>query len=446
MLSLINTGLFVILVLAFVFALKNPAYGYCFFIAVRILIPEVARSPLTDVISFNTTIIFVIIVILIYKKRKVFTNVIKKDDFSRTLVVFSLYAIITLPLSDYGDIAIQYKNTIQFFLTDILPIIIFISVIHSKRDFEVLVRTFLVATIVCCIYSIFTTLINFNPLVAVFKLAFDKSGEFIMSDFDTDLTTGRGFSSSGTFVSANGFGYFISMSIPICMYLIARKYQTKLSITVLLLLIINLFLCKKRSPLVSMGVFWIAYMFMDKNKDRCRHVIDVVLGGFFAILLIETIPALSSISNMLESSLYFWDDNILEKNDVGGSSWELRVRQTFYPFVEVKDNLIFGHGYEWCSWYLGEFELHPILYGFETILSTAVCEFGIVGYFIYYMVLKKSYKYSKPFYIEGINYQLLNLIAEIVLLLATGLNYFYFWGFGIVLLRKGDLLMLKKHV
>lgn len=445
MFSLINVGLLIILAFTIFIAFRNPAYGYCCFIAIRILIPEVARSPITDAISFNTTIIFIVIAALICKERKVFFKTMKKDYFSKTLIAFSFYAMITLPLSDYGNIANQYKTIVQFFLTDILPIIIFISIIRSKREFDVLVKTLFIATIVCCIYSIITAFINFNPFVAVFKLAFDKSGELIMDDLE-DLDTGRGFASSGTFVHANGFGYFISMSIPICVYLMARGYHPKLSMITLLFLIINLFLCKKRSPLVSMGVFGVAYLFMSRSKEKLKSVLYVMLVFFLFILLVETVPALSNISNMIESSLYFWDDKTLEKNDVGGSSWELRVRQIIYPLVEIEDNFIFGHGYGWCAWYLAEFELHPIFYGFETILATAVCEFGIIGYFIYFKVFNASYKYSRPFRIEGPNYQLLSLIAEIVLIIATGLNYFYFWGVGTVLLRKGDLLKIKDHV
>lgn len=446
MLTLINIGLLIILAFSIVMAFKRPIYGYCCFIAIRILVPEVARSPLADAISFNTTIIFVIIVSLIYKEGKSFMRVVRNDYFSKTLIVFFLYAIITLPLSNYGDIGIQYKNTIQFFLTDILPIIIFISVIHTKKDFDILVKVFLVATIACCIYSVFTVFVSFNPLVTTFKLAFDKTGELTASDLVEDFKTGRGLAASGTFVHTNGFGYFISMSIPICVYLIAKKYHIKLSIATLLLLVVNLFLCKKRSPLVSMGVFLIAYLFVSRNKEKFKYLLYTIGSIFLFMVLIELLPALSSINNMLESSFYFWDDKLLAKNDVGGSSWELRVRQLVYPFTEIKDNLIFGHGYGWCAWYRDELILHPILYGFETIFSTAVCELGIMGYFIYFKVFANSYKYSRPFRIKDTNYQLLNLIAEIVLIIATGLNYFYFWGFGIVLLRKGDLLESKNYV
>ena len=152
----------------------------------------------------------------------------------------------------------------------------------------------------------------------------------------------------------------------------------------------------------------------------------------------DNIEGAKSIRNMLESSLFFWDDNLRDTNNVGGSSWELRMQQLLYPFVEVKDNLLFGHGYGWCQWYLLKYELHPILYGFETIFSTSVCEFGIMGYVLYPYLFYKSYKYSKPrkLLTKQTNFQLLNIISELVLIIATGLNYFCFFGIIIVLFNK----------
>lgn len=441
MFTIINAALLILLAIVVIIAFKRPAYGYCCFIAIRILIPEVARSPLTDAISFNTTIIFVVFLALLYEKRKDFIRTVREDQFSKTLILLLLYALLVLPISDYGDLTVQYKYTIQFFLTDILPIIFFISAINNEKEINALVKTFLIATIICSVYSIFTAIIKFNPLVALFILTFDKTGDLAMSDMVADLSTGRGFAASGTFIHANGFGYFISMASPICLYLIARGYHRKLSKAALILLLVNLFLCKKRSPLVSMAVLGAMCFYLSRSKDKIKYIIYTLVGAILFVVLVETLPALSSVRNMLESSLFFWDDHTLEKNDVGGSSWELRVRQVFYPFEEIANNIILGHGYGWCRWFLDEFELHPMLYGFETIFSTAVCEFGILGYFIYYKLFYNSYKYSHPIKINnGTNYQLIAVITEMVLIIATGLNYFYFWGFSCVIMNKGDLI------
>lgn len=444
MISVINLLLFIVFICTIILAFKKTAYGYGCFIVARILIPEIARSPLSESISFNTNIILVVILAFIYHNRNNIVKVIKKESYVITLLLFSLYTIITLPFSDYGDLSIQLKYTVQFFLTDIIPIVLFAIIVYKAQDLNVIIKSFLLATIICCTYSVFTAIIHFNPIVAVFQLAFDKTGDLTMDDMASDLSTGRGYAACGTFIHANGFGYFISMSIPICMYLITRGYDAKLSKIALLLLIINLFLCKKRSPLVSMGTFLLLYLYLSKSKDKIRYIFYFIIGCLFTIVLIETIPALYSIRNMLETSLFFWDDKALEKSDVGGSSWDLRTRQVFYPFVEIANNIVFGHGFGWCRWFLDEYELHPLLFGFETIFSTSICELGIFGYLAYYMLFRKSYLYSRPMKVKETNVQLLALYAEIVLIIATGLNYFYFWGFSVIVMRKGDLLHLKK--
>lgn len=172
----------------------------------------------------------------------------------------------------------------------------------------------------------------------------------------------------------------------------------------------------------------------------------VFLLGAVVLLAVFIIPALESIRSMIETSFFFWDDKLLAAKDVGGSSWELRILQVTYPFIEVKDNILFGKGFGWCSWYLNQYELHPVLFGFETILSTAVCQFGILGYLMYYMLFYQSYKYSRPYKYGKVNYQLLALVTMIVLIVATGLNYFFFFGIGSVIMNKQEIFMHEKDI
>lgn len=260
-------------------------------------------------------------------------------------------------------------------------------------------------------------------------------------------TTGRGVSTSGTFLHANGFGYFISMSIPLFVYLqYTGQYNKRTIFIALALLIVNIFLCKKRSPIVSIGVFLILWMYLKRKTWNVLLYMKVFLLGAVVLLAVFIIPALESIRSMIETSFFFWDDKLLAAKDVGGSSWELRILQVTYPFIEVKDNILFGKGFGWCSWYLNQYELHPVLFGFETILSTAVCQFGILGYLMYYMLFYQSYKYSRPYKYGKVNYQLLALVTMIVLIVATGLNYFFFFGIGSVIMNKQEIFMHEKDI
>ena len=442
---MLNILLFAILAFTVVATLIRPSYGLACFISARILIPEVVRTPGFEGLSFNSTLILIIVIsVLVNGLAKTYVRLVK-DSYFKALVFFICSCAVLLPFSDYEDLQFQYNSLIQFLLTDILPVILAIAVVRTKWDLKIVIQTFLWSTILCCVYAIIAYLMQKNPYVNYFQT--------ITGWRDTSLvkevwyTTGRGVSTSGTFLHANGFGYFISMSIPLFVYLqYTGQYNKRTIFIALALLIVNIFLCKKRSPIVSIGGFLILWMYLKRKTWNVLLYMKVFLLGAVVLLAVFIIPALESIRSMIETSFFFWDDKLLAAKDVGGSSWELRILQVTYPFIEVKDNILFGKGFGWCSWYLNQYELHPVLFGFETILSTAVCQFGILGYLMYYMFFYQSYKYSRPYKYGKVNYQLLALVTMIVLIVATGLNYFFFFGIGSVIMNKQEIFMHEKDI
>lgn len=432
--------LLLILVVTFL-TFKRPSYGFGAFVAIRILVPEIVRTPGVEALSLNSMLILIVFVITFFKSKKIF-KIVFSDKLSLLLLFFIGYSLLALPLSDFSDFQGQLDGLRQFTFTDILPVILAIITIKDERDFRNVVLIFLISTLICCLYGLFTYLIGFNPYVTAIQIYYHYREIYSVLDIGENMS-GRGYGTSGTFIHANGYGYFISMSIPLCLYLIQKQYHKKLSLWVFVLLLINMFLCKKRSPLVSMGVFFILWMIFNKEKNKFQKNIKILGFALLVFVVVEIVPLFESVKNMVNTSLFFWDDNLLSKTDVGGSDMVLRIRQVFYPFVEVSGNLLFGHGFGWCGWYLEKYELHPVLFGFETILSTAVCEFGIMGYFIYSMLFYKSYRYSHPFYGKETNYQLLYIISVVILVIATGFNYFYFFALVVVLMHKYELLYFE---
>lgn len=82
------------------------------------------------------------------------------------------------------------------------------------------------------------------------------------------------------------------------------------------------------------------------------------------------------------------------KNDIHGSSFSMRVEQVLYPFVLVADNFLFGKGFGWHTYYLSEHELHPVLQGFESIITVAISDGGFCGLILWSYLFYISYKYS----------------------------------------------------
>ena len=262
---MLNILLFGILAFTVIATFIRPSYGLACFISARILIPEVVRTPGLEGLSFNSTLILIITIsVLVNGLAKTYTR-LAKDTYFKCLMFFISSCAVLLPFSSYEDLQFQYNSLIQYFFTDILPIILTIAVVKTKCDLRIVVQAFLWSTILCCVYAIMAYLMRDNPYVNYFQA--------ITGWRDTSLgeevwyTTGRGVSTSGTFLHANGFGYFISMSIPLFIYLqYTAQYNKRIIFIALVLLIVNVFLCKKRSPIVSIGVFLILCCYWSGKK------------------------------------------------------------------------------------------------------------------------------------------------------------------------------------
>lgn len=103
-----------------------------------------------------------------------------------------------------------------------------------------------------------------------------------------------------------------------------------LKLILLLLLSICVIICTKRSAIVAYVVFWIIYWLYSSRKQKKKILLFFVSMIFVAIFLIYSIPQLSSVQGLLESSIFFWNDDMKIKNDIHGSSFSMRVEQVLY--------------------------------------------------------------------------------------------------------------------
>ena len=155
-----------------------------------------------------------------------------------------------------------------------------------------------------------------------------------------------------------------------------------------------------------------------------------------AILFIRLLPGFEQLNNFITASIFFWDDHAVNVTAGElGSTMELRIRQIVYPFVEINGNLIFGHGFGWCSWYIKEYLLHPILFGFESIFATSICELGIMGLVVYPTFFFQLYKKYIP-KTKTPNFGLLFLLTYVIDIIASGMNYFFLFLLLLVMINK----------
>lgn len=403
-----------IVLLMIVFSLVNLTYGVCIFLMVRILVPEDVRLPFAD-ISLNTSIIAILFIMAILQSIVRNGRLRYNRNFTRVVILFFVYCVISLLLSDYSDLGSQLGYLMQFLITDIMPCIIAISVLKSKKDVLLVIKTFLITCLITTSYGVISYFLQGNPYRLLWSPVSTSTGEtFWYGNFTTS-----------TFVSTNSFGYFIGLSFPFVAFLLSEGIYKRYSESALILLAVCSLLGKKRTTIVVLLCYAILWFFSSNIKKRLKYLVYSIPFAIIALVIIFTVPNFESIKNVIITSVFFWNDAIYNSVTMGkgGSDWSLRLRQLTYPFVEIENNPLFGHGFGWCSWYLSRGIIHPVLFGFETLPAQAICEFGFISFLLYPLLFIELYKFANAN--SKNKYVLLFIITSVIQMLGTGANYWY---------------------
>jgi hypothetical protein len=436
----------IFLVLELCFGLKKTVYACQFLLISRILIPETVRlTPIAD-ISLNTAVIGVLILFVL---RDLLTRHVQirqfGDSYIKYIFLYVLAFIIIFIFATKSDVSFQLNRLIQFCITDFIPVIIFVLEIKNIKQLNLTLKVFMICSLVTCIYGIFTLFLGNNPYVDFINSYYGWRDSDFTELMHSGLDIRRGFyTTSGTFTHANGWGYFLPIAFVLVFFYNSIK-KTKIAVLTLILLAISIIICGKRTAIGSFAGFGILYFLLGKWKNKMKIGFIFIVGLLFATLFLDSFSEFNQVKKLVDSSLFFWNDNLANTNDIGGSNWQMRVDQMTYCFALIRDNLLFGKGFGWTLYYLSNFGPHPILMGFENIISDAVSNGGICGLLLWIFIFYSSYKYSskndkkKLFYI-------LFTFTQILIALGSGLSYFIFYGIGIVLLNRFYLFKNDKSI
>lgn len=423
----------IILLLMILFSLKDLTYGVCIFLMVRILVPEDVRFSVGN-ISLNTAIIVVLIFMILFQSIIKDGKLRYNKRFNRSVWVFCIYCAIALILSDYSEFGSQIGYLLQFIITDITPCILAASIIKNKAEVLLVIKAFMIACFITTSYGIISYFTQSNPYRLLWSTVTTSTNEdYWFGNFTTS-----------TFVSINSFGYFIGLSFPFVAFLYNKKIYEKYSKILLVLLAVCALMGKKRTTIVVLLCYVLMWFISENLRKRLKYLVYSMPVVATALVLIFSIPNLKSIKNIIITSLLFWNDNIYNSVTMGngGSDWALRLRQLSYPFIEIKSNLLFGHGFGWCNWYLSRGVIHPVLFGFETLSAQAICEFGLLAFVIYAIIFVGLYKFADA---KSKNkYVLLFLITSIIQMFGTGAVYWYLEILMVLLMRITNKIMEKK--
>jgi hypothetical protein len=105
---------------------------------------------------------------------------------------------------------------------------------------------------------------------------------------------------------------------------------------------------------------------------------------------IHNVPALNKYEKNIQSTIIFWDDDLSNKNAIGGSNKEMRLEQLKCSIEMTSDNLFWGLGLGYPSWNKKHYERHSIMLGFESILFVAILSSGLFGVLIWILFFSKN--------------------------------------------------------
>lgn len=424
---------YIVLILQLILSLKKSIYGLCGLISVRILIPEIVKVSPSISLSVNT-ICVTFLLFGILKERKL---EVLKTSISKIFFIFFIFLLLCLVLSDYEDIKYQSFSTIKLFLTDYLPAILAFCIIKSKNDIKLFVKVLAITVLLSCTWAVITMVIGFNPYSILIGLLYKE-------DYLDTADAFMGAASSGTFTHTNGFGFFIPIAFSI--FLLIYSYdRSKIYIIVLILLLMGALCCQKRTCFIALFLY-LLFLMLFSNKGRKLSIIKYGIGSLFLLgVIVSSLPKESKVSQVVAASLFFWNDKVAEKNDVGGSSMEMRIEQISYPFVMIQDNLLFGKGSGYIDYYQhveGNL-VHPVLKGFETLLSKIEVETGLIGFFLWGWFLVKLIKATNPHDKRRNGLFWGFWLSQIIVWLASGFSSFAVFGVFSVVIPKLKLLIIN---
>ncbi|MDP2093943.1 MAG: O-antigen ligase family protein [Hydrogenophaga sp.] len=254
----------------------------------------------------------------------------------------------------------------------LLPFVMINVVKNDEKAFDLFYKSVILSIFVASAYSIYlTTMPGVNPyLIATLPL----SGREFNEAYSLAEGGGRIFGRiSGVFIHPMTNGLFLSLSLIFVLYQISIKSvaQNKLNFVLNAALFVLIFLALLvigiRTAIVSIGAGFFVYMFLEKNFKSAIVGISVIGVTF---LIVQSIPELAD---------YFGSIIDKDSSNITGSSIGQRLSQLNGAFDAIRDNILFGNGYGWTTFYEITRGSHPIMLSFESLFLVIICNNGLVG-------------------------------------------------------------------
>lgn len=369
-------GLWVALIILMFFVKLRT--GICLYVAYMILVPYM-NINLGINLQWNmvNTLLLVAFFFSCYKGKKA------PISFKPFWPFLFLYVAQLMEMPFQHDVPFDYSfNSFRLNLMSymILPFVIWN---HAATDPELsgqLRKTVLICICIAFGYGLFlTTTDGQNPYQMLIMAA---NGEEWNAGY-AEVGGGRMFGRiSSVFGHPMTYGLFLGMAL-VYVYSVRECLNKYVGVVLILGIIAAIFLCGIRSPIGALFATVLVFLLLN---HKVKLMIQVAIVGCLGYAIISSVPDLNSYVESI-----FSDD----KSEVAGSSIEMRMEQFEGCLAEIRNNPIFGKGYDWVGYYKTNFGDHPVMLAFESLSYVVLCNSGFLGVVIWVVFLIRLYQSMK---------------------------------------------------
>ena len=297
----------------------------------------------------------------------------------------------------------------------------------DDKAYKLFKNVLTICIFIAVVYGIFlTSMPGVNPwLIILLPL----NGDQFNNSYALAESGGRVFGRiSSVYSDTQAFGLVLTLAFVYVYALINPKSKNNLYFILLGLIVIAVFVCGIRTPIVAV-MFSVIYFLLLERKTKLFVYTLIAFGLIYFVII-----------NSPQLDVYFKSIYDKSSSSVGGSTTDLRLEQLNGCFNIIKGNELTGQGYGWTANYLMTKGGHPVVLAFESLLYVVLCNSGFIGIIIWIITIIMYYSYTTTYFNKSSQNLIKTLIfAYLCFTLLTG-DYGYMKNFLIfyVLIIEGQ--------
>lgn len=337
--------------------------------------------------SPSTILSYLLFVYSLYYAQK--NNLFSRNENRKILYVILLYLVVFIFLLPLGiDMTLpEQVPFLKMYVLGIFPYVFFLYLLNRTSQVETVLKYVTVISLFVFLYGIYSYKTNQNIYLMLVSLVYSSVG-----GFERMLEESRGGLEGRLGGTIGNPVYYAGLLLILFFLLLAlyrnipksKKWWKYIVLITLGALFLNTFFTGSRASLVALIIGFGGFCLKWWSKTQLALAFSAMLMVFIMGL---SFPVFGKYQVFVDSIIYFWDDS-KSQGEIKGSSLAMREYQ-----LEGLANLVgpkgafFGLGAGWVSKYIAKNGMHPVLLGFESLFFSGVVQYGLIGFFLLYILL-----------------------------------------------------------